>query len=169
MRNLNPVPVTPLAGTLKSRPTARAIIVDGKNILLVYTKRYDDFGLPGGGIDAGESTHEALKRELREEIGAVDIQIHREFGVYEEYRPDRHESNVAWHIESYYYVCSLIAPLGTAMPEEYEINSGLEARWVNINDAIAHNLKILDSDIAGFSVHRELAVLQKIKTELMNF
>ena len=49
-----------------TRETARAIILKGEKILLLYTARYDDYSLPGGGIDTGESVEEVLIRELQE-------------------------------------------------------------------------------------------------------
>ena len=36
------------------RHAARAIVVKGVDILLLFTQRYHDYSLPGDGIDAGE-------------------------------------------------------------------------------------------------------------------
>ncbi|WP_392386741.1 hypothetical protein [Marinomonas primoryensis] len=36
------------------RLTARGIILKGEEVLMLYTQRYDDYTLPGGGIDEGE-------------------------------------------------------------------------------------------------------------------
>jgi len=54
------------------RNSAKAVIIkDGK---VLFTKNKDDWGffylLPGGGQEAGETIHEALKRECREEISS---------------------------------------------------------------------------------------------------
>lgn len=58
-------------GTVFIRNTARAIVLKGEQILLLYTARYDDYSLPGGGVDEGESIEQGLLRELHEETGAL--------------------------------------------------------------------------------------------------
>ena len=39
---------------LIERHAARAIVLKGEDILLLFTERYHDYSLPGGGIDDGE-------------------------------------------------------------------------------------------------------------------
>lgn len=51
------------------RNAARAIVLDGEDVLLLYTERYHDYTLPGGGIDEGEDVIAGLVRELEEETG----------------------------------------------------------------------------------------------------
>ena len=60
------------------RISAKAVIVQNNKILLIGYDLDDGVGfhynLPGGGVKFGESLHEALKREVREEAGA-EIEI----------------------------------------------------------------------------------------------
>jgi hypothetical protein len=37
--------------TIVTRHAARGIVIKGESILLLYTQRYHDYSLPGGGID----------------------------------------------------------------------------------------------------------------------
>ncbi len=62
------------------RIAVRALLLDAGAILLA--RSYDRYApdrlwweLPGGGVDPGESRDEALRRELREETGYVDVEI----------------------------------------------------------------------------------------------
>lgn len=60
--------------------TAAAIIVDENNRALLLQHRFragNGWGIPGGFIEAHEHPHEAVRRELREEIGleVEDLQL----------------------------------------------------------------------------------------------
>lgn len=73
--------------TLIERHAARGIVIRGDSILLLYTERYDDYSLPGGGIDDGEDEVAGLIREMQEETGAQGVRNVKAFGRYDEYRP----------------------------------------------------------------------------------
>ena len=72
--------------TIFQRLAARSIVMREDSILLMYTERYEDYSLPGGGIDLGEDKIEGMMRELSEETGARNIRSIDPFGIYEEYR-----------------------------------------------------------------------------------
>ncbi len=150
------------------RRAARGIIVNGDNILMLYTARYHDYTLPGGGIDEGEDRIEGLIRELQEETGAQNIRHIEPFGIYEEYRPWYKADADVMHMESYCYTCSIDAELGHTAFEEYEIKNGMEPVWINIDEAIQHNEEtIARSDKKGMSIERETFLLKLIKEELV--
>ena len=154
-------------GTHFTRITARAIVIKNNKILLMYTNRYEDYSLPGGGVDEGESIEQGLIRELSEETGAKNITVVKDFGLYEEYRPWYKNDFDIIHIKSYCYVCNIAGEFGKAKLEHYEQQNGMTAKWVDINDAIAHNERTLaKSEKQGLSILRETYLLKQIAQTL---
>ena len=151
-----------------TRLATRSIALKGANILLLYTKRYDDYSLPGGGLDAGEDKIEGMKRELQEETGAQNITNIKPFGAYEEYRPWYKEDYDIQHMISYCYTCNIDEKLGAAKLESYETNNGMQAVWMNIHEAIEHNQKTMaTSEKKGLSIERETFLLKLIAESIV--
>ncbi|GAA5646169.1 NUDIX hydrolase [Vibrio proteolyticus] len=150
------------------RNAARAIVVDGEDILLLYTERYHDYSIPGGGIDEDEDVIEGMIRELEEETGANNIHSIKPYGIYEEFRPWYKDNADIVHMISYCYTCKIDRELGETRYEDYEIKNGMKAVWMNIHEAIAHNEKtIADSPKKGMSIERETYLLQLIAKEMI--
>ena len=158
-----------LDGSCFTRKATRAIVLDGKNILLLFTERYHDYSLPGGGVDEGETLTDGLIRELIEETGAKNIEVMAEFGLYEEYRPWHKQHFDIIHMLSYCYVCQISGSLGETAFESHEIQNGMKPVWVNIFEAISHNEETIKaSPKKGLSIERETFLLKKIAAELVN-
>jgi len=155
---------------LFNRTAARGIIMNGDDILLIYTKRYNDYSFPGGGVDDNEDILEGLRRELNEETGAQNISVKEPFGIYEEIRSTHYEGYDYMDMKSYFYKCSADKELGEASPEDYEVKNGSEPVWVNILEAIAHNKKVISAKEAsmGLSIVRETEVLEMVVEDLLS-
>lgn len=65
------------------RFSVHAVITNREGNVLLLKQTYGDkrWGLPGGGVEPGETIHEAIKRECCEEIG-VDILVSAFTGLY---------------------------------------------------------------------------------------
>lgn len=151
-----------------TRLATRSITVQGESILLLYTERYEDYSLPGGGLDLGEDKIEGMIRELREETGAKNIENIKPFGAYEEYRPWYKTDYDIQHMISYCYTCDINKELGSSNFESYEIKNGMKAVWVNIHEAIQHNKKTMaTSDKKGMSIERETFLLELIAEKMI--
>ena len=146
-----------------TRLATRSIAIQGTNILLLYTERYEDYSLPGGGLDVEEDKIEGMKRELSEETGAKNIRNIKPFGAYEEYRPWYKPDFDVQHMISYCYTCDISKDLGESKMEQYETNNGMKAKWMNIHEAIEHNKNTMaTSDKKGMSIERETFLLELI-------
>ncbi|MGB0882003.1 MAG: NUDIX hydrolase [Vicingaceae bacterium] len=150
-----------------TRLATRAITMKGNDILLMFTERYEDYSLPGGGLDLDEDKVAGMIRELQEETGAQNITNIQPFGIYEEYRPWYKTDFDIQHMISYCYTCDVDENLGLATLEDHEINNGMKALWVNIQDAIAHNRNTMaNSAKKGMSIERETFLLEMIAKTL---
>tara|TARA_B100000809_G_C15000640_1_gene481433 strand:+ start:385 stop:918 length:534 start_codon:yes stop_codon:yes gene_type:complete len=146
-----------------TRQATRSIAIKGNSILLLYTERYEDYSLPGGGLDLDEDKIKGMMRELCEETGAKNITNIRPFGVYIEYRPWHKSDYDVQHMISYCYTCEISTELGESNMESYEIKNGMKAIWVNIHEAIKHNEKTMaNSEKKGMSIERETFLLKLI-------
>ncbi len=72
-----------------SRTAIRGIILKDDQILLIRTSS-GDLKFPGGGIQGNETYEEALRREIREETGYINIKIDKgkDFAKYVERKVD---------------------------------------------------------------------------------
>ena len=121
----------------KFRTACRGVIVENGNILLTYETNRDQWFIPGGGQEAGESLKECCVRELAEETGYA-VEPLDPFLVIHEYYEE-------WLYSSYYFPCRVTGQTQRRLTER-ERAAGLEPRWIPFKDALAI-----------FSRHREYA------------
>lgn len=69
------IPVGP--GGRRLREAVRAVVIDGRDRVLVRLALAEGplWAASGGGIDDGERPEEAIRRELYEEVGLVDVDL----------------------------------------------------------------------------------------------
>lgn len=162
--------VKSIQGNMFRRQAARGIILREQQILLLFTERYNDFSLPGGGVEAHEDLVVGLKRELEEETGARDIRVKRNYGYIEEYRPYWKPGYDLMHMTSHFYVCDIARELAPVRMEGYEQSNGMRPVWISVHDAIKHNAAVMQraEQSMGQSIQRETFMLRKIADELVS-
>ena len=106
-------------------------------VLLVHRGRYDDWTLPKGKLDPGESHHDAALREVEEETG-LRCRAHEELPeVYYEDRKGRPKRVRYWSMEP--------------IDGEFEPNAEVdEVRWLTLDGAdkllsYPHDLVVIDA------------------------
>ena len=123
--------------TRTQRLGAYAVVTDGAHILLT---RISDvgyppgwWGLPGGGVDHGESPHLAVRRELHEETGLAAssarlVDVH-DVHIVEVGRGDMYEDYHGVHL-----LYAVEIETGTE-PHVVEVGGTTdEVRWVEVSD-----------------------------------
>jgi len=156
-------------GRVLRRHAARGIVLREDTILLLFTERYNDFSLPGGGVDQDEDIQAALKRELAEETGARDVRVQANYGFIEEYRPHWKPEYDLMHMTSHFFVCDVAPELADARMESHEIANGMKPVWIAVEDAMNHNREVMSRQekSMGQSIQRETFMLEKIFRELV--
>jgi 8-oxo-dGTP diphosphatase len=114
---------------------ARAVAIQGGSILLVRAKGATNTFLPGGHIEFAETAHNALKRELLEEIG-YDIAVGEFLGAVEHLWPEssreNHEINLVFAIK----INSLPEGANPLSKEEH-----LDLFWARLSELEKYNLQ----------------------------
>ncbi len=124
------------------RVSVKAVIIQDDKLLV--TKNTDPWGifylLPGGGQMPGESLHEALKRECREEIGVEveigDLVFIRDYIArnheFAEIEPDIHQIELM-------FLCTLPedqVPHNGVQPDTSQIS----VEWLSLRDLETHRI-----------------------------
>lgn len=117
--------------TFTHRRSARAVLFDHeKKVALLHVGRDGYYKLPGGGIDEGETTIEALKRECLEEAGC-QIEVGAEIGLVIEYRRSSHIRQ-----ESYVYFATVVGEKGEPEYTDKEREMQCAIVWMTLDKAI---------------------------------
>lgn len=119
---------------IRVRVGAKAFIVHKGKILLVSERLHDSdtqsnkilHDFPGGGLELGENLHEALKREVMEEVG-LTVAIDKPVGSWDFFREMKDETV---HLVCVAFQCHIVGDTAidiTNNPAEEDI---FETRWV---------------------------------------
>ena len=108
MTSPNPRPSLSKASTTQAfpEPTVGALIVNdlGKILLARSHKWFDRYTLPGGHIEVGETMVDAVKREVKEEVGldvdVVDVLLMQEVIFAPEFYKKKHFIFIDFYCES---------------------------------------------------------------------
>ncbi len=112
----------------KTREACRGIVIRDGMILLTYEVNTDQWFIPGGGLEAQESTEQCCIRELAEETGCVVNPLFHYLTINEYYEE--------WLYMSHYFICEITGKTQRLLTQR-EAEAGLEPRWIPLKDALA--------------------------------
>ena len=146
------------------RVIVRAIVFDATGYYyFVRVARDDDFGkstlieTSGGGVESGEELTAALKRELKEELGA-EVDIVCKIGVVSDYYNLIHRHNM-----NHYYLCR-VSSFGEKNLTQDEIESfHLSTLKLSYEEAIREYERSSETRLGRLVANRELPVLHRAK------
>jgi len=137
------------------RKAARAVLFDEEgHIPLLYVKKYDYYKLPGGGLEGSEDMHEALIREVMEEVGATCAITHP-IGMIREYRKE-----YKMYQDSYCFLGTVLEK-GSPQFTEKELEEGFELQWLSPKEALEKFATLPENYQGRFIVERDRVFLEK--------
>ena len=146
------------------RPSSRAIIIKDGKVALVYSKKYDYYKFPGGGINEREDKVDALIREVKEETGLQVIEhTIKEYGKV--LRIQKSEENKIFYQENYYYLCDVEQKLANQNLDEYESDEGFTLVFVHPTNAIKKNYNGNHPIFRKIMIDRDAKVLELLIKE----
>ena len=134
-----------------------------ENFYFVRAERNDDFGqatiieTAGGGVEEGEELQDAIKRELKEELG-VKVDVICKIGVVSDYYNLIHRHNI-----NNYFLCK-VESFGEKELTEDEINNfHLSTLKLSYEEAIREYEYRSNTRLGKLIANRELPVLHRAK------
>lgn len=146
--------------------TVRAVIIrDGK--MAMQQSGNGIYKIPGGGIEAGESHHAALIREVKEETGLTVIEASiRPIGEILEIREDLFARGTKYLCHAYFYFCEVTQEVCAPQLTESEEKKGFCAVWADIKEIAAKNRAVSDEKEQKL-LHRDTCFVELLRDGLV--
>lgn len=146
------------------RIIARAIVVDDDAYFyFVRVNRDDEFGkatlieTSGGGVEAGEELDVAVRRELKEELGA-DVEVIGKIGVVSDYY-----NLIRRHNINHYFLCKVVSFGDKHLTRDEIEDFHLSTLRLTYTDALNEYEKCRCTSLGRLLANREVPVLKRAK------
>lgn len=146
------------------RNIARAIVYDRNGqFYFVRARRDDDFGkatlieTAGGGVEEGEDLLAAIKRELKEELGA-NVEVICRIGVVSDYYNLIHRHNI-----NNYFLCRVDSFGAKNLTDDEKNYFHLSTLKLSYEEAVKEYESGRDTRLGRLLANRELPILHRAK------
>lgn len=154
----------PMESVDHDRSVVRAVCFDDAGYFyFVRAERDDEFGVStlietsGGGVEEGEDLVTAIKRELKEELGA-EVEVVRKIGIVSDYYNLIHRHNI-----NHYFLCKILSFGERALTEQEIEDYHLSTLKMTYDEALADYDMRRDSRLGRLIANREMPVLMKAR------
>lgn len=132
-------------GTVCIRPSVRGIIRKEGKLAMIYSRRYNYYKFPGGGIEPGENHEDTLIREVREESGLYVIRESiKAYGYVRRIQKGKIEDKFIQ--DNFYYLCDAGEESGEQQLDDYEDEEQFTLAYVTPVQAIEVNRSHIHSE-----------------------
>lgn len=146
------------------RQIVRAVVFDGEGYFyFVRAERDDEFGkarlieTSGGGVEDSEDFITAIKRELKEELGA-EAEVLCKIGVVSDYYNLIHRHNI-----NNYYLCKVKSFGNKHLTKEENEDFHLSTLKLTFEEAVCEYNRLAHTKLGTLLKKRELPILKKAK------
>lgn len=146
------------------RKIARSIVYDDDGYFyFVRVERDDDFGkatlieTSGGGVEKDEDFDSAIKRELKEELGA-EVEVICKIGIVSDYYNLIHRHNL-----NNYFLCKVISFEDKHLTQDELNDFHLSTLKLTYEEAVSEYEKRRETKLGKLIANRELPILKRAK------
>ena len=148
------------------RNSARSIILSGRKLAMIHSRKYDYYKFPGGGIEAGEDPITAMIRETREEAGlVVRPETVKEYGYVHRIQKSDMDASECFIQDNYYYLCQVNDEAVSPCLDQYEADENYALEYVEPEIAIRKNRSVSQSPHNPMMLEREAKVIELLLSE----